>query len=157
MQRKELIRKVAEKLTKIRHTHKYDSNTMAAKLGVTTSTYRRNEKSISLPDALSLHCLGETLNISLDWLIREKGPMYFTDEKPVKIVEKIVEKKEEKKEPPKPYTLPPILQDLEDDLKELFDYMQQSPQLRYSILAHFLELKKKMKNEERDQARPSTK
>jgi len=73
--------------------------------------------------------------------------MYFTEEKPVKITEKIVEKKEEKKEPPKPYTLPPILQDLEDDLKELFDYMQQSPQLRYEILAHFLEFKKKTRDE----------
>jgi len=138
MQRKELMGKVAEKLKKIRHTHKYDINTMAPKLGVTTNTYRRNEKNISLPDAFSLYYLNKTLNISLDWLICDKGPIYFTEIKPGKEEEIKVEKKE----PPKPYTLPPVLQELEDDLKELFDTMQQSPQLRYKVLTVFHEFKK---------------
>ena len=142
MTRKELIKNVAEKLERIRKTHKYDTGGMAAKLGVTRSTYNRNKSSTSLPDAFSLYCLGERLNISLDWLLREKGPMYFTEERPVKIVEKEVEKKEEEKEPPRPYALPPIFQDLEDDLKELFEAMQRSSQLRYDILAYFLKLKK---------------
>ena len=142
MTRKELIRIVAEKLERIRNTHKYSTSGMANKLGVTRSTYNRNIRGISLPDVFSLYCLGERLNISLDWLLREKGPMYFTEERPVKIVEKEVEKKEGKKEPPKPYVLPPIFQDLEDDLKELFEAMQRSSQLRYDILAYFLKLKK---------------
>lgn len=142
MKRKELIGKVAEKLKKIRQTHKYDANTMAAKLGVATHTYRRNERCISLPDAYSLYSLNRTLNISLDWLISEKGSMYFTEIKPVK-KEEI---KAEQKEPPKPYTLPPVLQNLEDDLKELFDTMQQSPQLRYEILAHFHKFKNDKKS-----------
>lgn len=146
MTRKELKKKVAEKLKLIRKNHNYDAEGIAEKLGVTRSTYNRNVSEVSLPDAFSLYWLGENLNISLDWLIREKGPMVFTEERPVKIVEKIVEKevekKEEKKEPPKPYALPPIMQDLEDDLKELFEAMQQSSQLRYDILAYFFKLKK---------------
>ena len=141
MKRNELIRKVAERLKKIRQVHRYDANTMAAKLGVTTNTYRRNENSNSLPDAYSLYYLGKTLNISMDWLISERGPMYFTETKPGKEEELNVEKKET----PSPYTLPPVLQNLEDDLKDLFDTMQQSPQLRYEILAHFHKYKKEQK------------
>jgi len=147
MTRKELKAVLGEKLKKIKQTHKYDYRAMATKLNIDKSTYNRNEKGISLPEALSLYYMGENLNISLDWFIRGKGPMYFTEERPVKIVEKIVEKKVEKKEPPKPYTLPPILQDLEDDLKELFESMQQSSQLRYDILAYYLKLKKEGKKD----------
>ena len=147
MTRKELVRKLAEKLKKIRHNHKFDVKTMAAKLNVDKTTYIRNENANSLPGALTLYSMGEKLNISLDWLIREKGPMYFTEEKPVKIVEKKVEKKEEIKEPPKPHTLPPIFQNLEDDLKELFESMQQSSQLRYEILAYHLKLKKEQEKD----------
>ena len=142
MTRKEILAKLADKLKKIRHAQKLDVNSMATKLRIDKSTYHRNERGLSLPEALTLYSLGENFNISLDWLIREKGPMYFTEERPVKIVEKIIEKKEEEKEPPKPHTLPPILQDLEDDLKELFESMQKYPQIRYEILAHFLKLKK---------------
>jgi len=147
MTRKEILAKLAEKLKKIRQTHKFDTNTMAAKLRIDKSTYNRNERGLSLPEAITLYSLGESLNISLDWFIREKGPMYYTEEKPVKIVEKIIEKKEEKKEPPKPYTLPPVLQNLEDDLKELIESMEKSPQLRYEMLAHFLKLKKEQEKE----------
>jgi len=141
MKRKELIGKVAERLKKIKQVHRYDANTMAAKLGVTTNTYRRNENSNSMPDAYSLYYLSKTLNISLDWLISERGPMYFTEIKPGKEEELNVEKKGS----PNPYTLPPVLQNLEDDLRELFDTMQQSPQLRYEILAHFHKYKKEQK------------
>ncbi len=137
MTRKQFKGVLGEKLKKIKQIHKFDYRTMASKLNIDKSTYNRNEKAISLPEALSLYYMGENLNISMDWFIRGKGPMYFTEKKPVESVEKEIEKIE----PTKPYTLPPVLQKLEDDLKELFESMQQSSKLRYEILAHYHKFK----------------
>ena len=129
MKRKDLKKEIAEKLKHIRESLEYSNDIMAKKMGIARCSYNRNEKSETIPDIIALYRLGNNLNISLDWLIRNIGPMHYPDKIP------------EKKEIPKPQTPPGMPRELEDDLKEIFEQMKHSPQLRYEILAHFHKFK----------------
>ncbi|MCP5106657.1 MAG: helix-turn-helix transcriptional regulator [bacterium] len=134
MKRKELAKDTAIRLRKIRKTFNLSTSSMADKLNVERCSYNRNEKGETIPDPFSLYSLGNSLNISLDWLIREEGPMLYT--------EKMTAKKEEN-ETPKPKEIP---QPLPPDLNELFEHMKHIPRLRFEILAQFHKFKQEHKD-----------
>jgi transcriptional regulator with XRE-family HTH domain len=136
MDRKTLVKDVASKLRKIREPLGYNHREMGELLSAQRSSYTRYEKGETFPREVALYRLGEKFDISLDWLILDRGPMYYKEKEAIK-----EEKKEEKKdtEPPAPgKTLP-------DDVLELVEVMEQVPILRYKVLLYFHELKKEHK------------
>ncbi len=121
MNRKDLAKDIAARLRKIRHAFRYACSDMARELNVSNSTYHRNEKGDTIPDPFSLYFLGTSLDVSLDWLITEKGTMM----NPKKAVT----------------TIEGSTQPLSDDLNELIAHMQHNPRLRFEILAQFHKFK----------------
>jgi transcriptional regulator with XRE-family HTH domain len=112
---------IGARLRKMRDAYRYSIVGMANQLSVHRETYGKNEMGISVPGAISLYNLGNLFNISLDWLVCNKGPMYFT------------EKTGEQKAADAAAGSPP----LSDEIKELVDYMGKIPLLRYEILSQF--------------------
>lgn len=138
MNMKDLTKEVAYKMRKFRQSLKLSNSQMAAKLGVERSTYHRNEEGRTLPGISTLLKLGNYYDISLDWLLRNKGPMYCK--------EKIVEKEKEVKiEEPKPDPFAKVLETLGDEAKELLEYMERIPLLRYEVLVLFHKFKEERK------------
>lgn len=79
--RKKMLLEVGEKLKKIRIKTGCDRKTIAALLGVTPSAYCKNERGVYLPSLNSLIRLVENYNISIDWLLFNKGPMYYEEKR----------------------------------------------------------------------------
>jgi len=137
MNRKDLLKDIGYKLKKIREALKYSGPKMASRFGVARSSYLRNENGETCPDIQSMRILGNTFDVSLDWLICDKGPMYY-HEKEQKQVEKEEEKTEQK---PSPETLDTV----PEEIRELLEHMKRIPLLRYQILASFHKFKDEYK------------
>ena len=76
---KKLLPEVAARLKKIRQQIGCDKKEMAARLGITTSGYYKNEHGETLPSVSSLKRLSDDFNISMDWLFFNKGPMHYEE------------------------------------------------------------------------------
>ena len=127
MDRKSLLREIAERLRKIRKPLGYSQKEMGEFLNAERSSYTRYESAETFPKMMTLYKLGNKLDISMDWLIINKGPMYYK--------EKEVNEEKAAAEPPTPgKTLP-------DDVGELVEIMDKVPVLRYKVLLYFYELK----------------
>jgi transcriptional regulator with XRE-family HTH domain len=77
--RKKILPQVAARLKKIRRQIGCDKKEMAARLGVTTSGYYKNEHGETLPSVSSLKRLSDDFNISMDWFFFNKGPMHYEE------------------------------------------------------------------------------
>ncbi len=127
MDKKTLLREIGYKLRKLRDPLRYKVGEMADSIGNERTSYNRYEQGKTPPKLMTLYRLAETYDISLDWLIRNKGPMYCK------------EKETTKTEPH------PTLDSLSDDLKELLAHLQKIPLLRYEVLTMFYKFKEKNK------------
>jgi hypothetical protein len=108
---------------------------MSAFFPMSQPSYCKQEKgqAFSSPEALLL--MGNTMDISLDWLICNKSPMFYNDK---------MKKPEEKK----------IATDtLSADIDDLVQSMKNNPILRYEILSHF----HRFKTENQPQTKKKTK
>ena len=132
MDKKTLMKDIGYKLRKIRESSRYRPHEMADFLGTWQSTYSRYEKGETPLNLLTLHKLANRFNISLDWLILSKGPMYYNE-------------KELNQEPEPNQTEQKLLETLGEDVKELLEYMAQIKLLRYEILVYFQKFKEKHK------------
>lgn len=128
MNRKGLLKEIGYKLKKIREASGYSGPNMASQVGVARSSYLRNENGATCPDIISMRNLGNMFNVSLDWLICDKGPMYYRDK--------------EQKQAEKPGE---IQETVPEDMRELLDHMKRIPLLRYKMLASFHEFKAQYK------------
>jgi DNA-binding XRE family transcriptional regulator len=128
MDRKTLLRNIGQKLKDIRNSLKLEGFTMADRIGAYRTSYRHYEMGDTAPQLTCLYNLAHTDNISLDWLIVDRGPKFYKD-------------KETIPEPPKETeTLPAIAH--EKDVKELLEHMDQDSLLRHEILLMFYKYKK---------------
>ena len=150
MNRKDLLKDIGYKLKKIREALNYSSPDMASRFGVVRSSYLRNESGQTCPDIQTMRILGTAFDVSLDWLICDKGPMYYREKEPSraqpgKPVEKTVESQvpqtgvEAKSSLEIPDTVP-------EDIRELLEHMKRIPLLRYQILASFHKFKAEYKD-----------
>jgi transcriptional regulator with XRE-family HTH domain len=133
MDRKTLLRNIGEKLRNIRDSLKLERFQMADRIDAYRTSYYRYEIGETSPQLTSLYRLGHTDNISMDWLILNRGPMHYKD-KEISL--------QATPEPPKE-TVPPIA--LERDVKELLVHMEKSPLLRHEILLMFYKFKEEHK------------
>ena len=131
MDRKTLVKDVANKLRKIREPLGYSHREMGELLSAQRSSYTRYENGETFPKEVALYRLGEKFDISLDWLILDRGPKYYKEKEAIK----------EQKEPEPPANV----KTLADDVLELVEVMEQVPILRYKVLLYFHELKKEHK------------
>jgi DNA-binding XRE family transcriptional regulator len=134
MDRKTLLKNIGQKLNDIRSSLKLDGFQMADRIGAYRTSYRHYEMGDTAPQLTCLYRLAHTDNISLDWLIVDRGPKFYKEqETPIQPLPV--------PEPPKETeTLPPIA--YERDVKELLEYMEQDPLLRHELLLTFYKYKK---------------
>jgi transcriptional regulator with XRE-family HTH domain len=122
MNKKTLLKEIGNKLENICNSLRSSHSEMSDQLGIGKSTYTRNETGETAPNPLALNKLGNNFDVSLDWLICNKGPMYYKEKKAEKQTE-----------------LPG--KTLQDDLNELLEHMEHIPLLRYEILVLFYKFK----------------
>lgn len=157
MNRKDLLKDIGYKLKKVRKQVNYSLPYMAARLGLVRSSFLRNETGKTCPNIMILRKLGKEFDVSLDWLICDKGQMFY-GEKGEAQAEKQPEPLPPTPEPTKleagPETkpeagakpIPEVMETIPDDIRELVEHMKRIPLLRYEILASFYDFKDKRKD-----------
>ena len=133
MQKGKLLHELASRLRKARGALRMTQKDLASRCGCTRPTYVKNELGNTFPGTMVYYVLGDSFGISLDWLIRGKGSMFYREEEAQ--VEAPVEKPVETN--PKP---------LPGEIAELVKDMERVPLLRHEILAIYLRYK--LKNRE---------
>lgn len=103
---------------------------MADKLGISRGSYKRNEKGETIPETFTLYFLGNSLNISLDWLLRDIDPMYCTGGTPGR-------KTKEKSS---------VSHSGGDDVNELLRHMERIPLLHHEVMTVFHKFKAEHKD-----------
>ena len=141
---------IAERLKFVRKQLGFSTKDMARRLGVSLPAYYKNEANFTVPSEQSLKRIAEEYDISLDWFLLNRGPMYFKKERErVKTLELDLEKAREE--------LKTLELDQEraseeegnqlnvaDDrgienrpeIRELLEHMEREPLLYHEILAH---------------------
>lgn len=133
MDKKNLLIDIGYKLRKVREALKLRNSELADHIRFNRSSFNRYESGKTPPGIITLFSLGKKFNISLDWLICNKGEMFYK--------EKVVsESKKETLEIPAP-SPQLILDSLSGDIRELLEHMERIPLLRYEILTYFLKFK----------------
>ncbi len=112
-----LLQGAGLRLRKIRDQLRLSRVEMAARMGIKPVGYYKNENGETFPSLRSLARLEKDFDISMDWFIFNKGPMFFK--------EKQQEKKEEINTPNGVETT------------KLFKQMEQDPRLRHEVLAYY--------------------
>jgi len=120
-----LLQETASRIRELRESLKYTPEKMAAHLEISYSAYLKYEYGNTFPRPYTLALMAEAFAVSLDWLITGKGPMFYKD----------------KSQPGEKTVMGPEW----DDVKELIDYMERLPVLRYEMLTHFHMFKLKNK------------
>jgi transcriptional regulator with XRE-family HTH domain len=122
MHRKTILQDIALRLKKTRDALGFSSGDMAGRIGTYPATYYKYENARSFPHFTILSKLGDNLGISLDWLILDRGPMFY----------------EEKENKTAAAVLPA-------EIQELVEQMEQIPVLKYEILLNFHKFKESRK------------
>lgn len=120
MSRRKLLEAIGSRLKKVRFTLGYSQEKMAPHLGVQRTGYAKNEKGETLPGLYALTVLANNFKISLDWLLCNKGPMYYKE-----------------KGAEQGFGMEVI----KEDVQELLQYMDRIPLLRYEVLSFFQRFK----------------
>ena len=106
-----------QRLRLIRKQFQLTREEMSARLGIKIKSYYKNENNETLPSFKSLHRLQKDFDVSMDWFIFNKGPM-FLKEKQAEINTEKVETK---------------VENISPELQGLMDEMEQDPRLRHEI------------------------
>jgi transcriptional regulator with XRE-family HTH domain len=134
MNRITIVKETGLRLRKIRKTLKYTQEKMGSSLGVARPSYDKYERGEVFPGPSALNVLANTFNVSLDWLITNRGSMLYSEKAaPAENVQPPEEKTQ-----PREKTEPDVLT---ADVKELLALMDRIPLLRYEILTSFHKFK----------------
>jgi transcriptional regulator with XRE-family HTH domain len=120
--KRNLRKGLGDRLAQLRHSLEMSRNKMASTIDIHRVTFQRNEEGRALPEISTLFKLSETYDVSMDWLLFNKGPMVYK--------EKAAETQQADQEHDCMDILP-------KDYRELLEYMDKLPILRYEILLHF--------------------
>jgi transcriptional regulator with XRE-family HTH domain len=132
---KSLKNAVSSKLIQLRQSLHYSTKKMAGYFNVSAITYHRYEQSKMLPGFTALYSAAEKLGISLDWLVCNKGPIYYKEiEKKIQV--------EEKKETPQDF----LTGASQEEIKDLLEHMNRIPLLRHEVLVYFYKFKAEHKD-----------
>ncbi len=156
MNKKDLYKDIGNKLNKFRRSLNYSTADMCSRLKVVRSSYLRNESGKTSPGIWTMRSLGRIFDISLDWLILDKGPMIYREKEEKK--EEKQEQKQEEKQPEQaaPLQEPPVIvleekpapetvDSLPEDIRELLAHIRRIPLLRHEIMVSFYKFKEEHK------------
>ncbi len=76
---KTAVQTVASRLKIVREQAGCTGRAMASRLGITPGGYTKNEQGMNFPRLDTLQRLSEVFHVSLDWLLLNKGPMYYKE------------------------------------------------------------------------------
>jgi transcriptional regulator with XRE-family HTH domain len=103
------MQNTASRLLQFRDLMRWSPTDMASKIGISVGAYYKNENGLTFPNLNSLDHMQRDLNISMDWFIFNKGPMFYSE----KEKENLPVVSEEKK---------PGIQEIIPDVQELWVY-----------------------------------
>jgi len=112
LERRKSVKAISGKFKYVREMLRISPNSMAARMGVSRSSYDKYEYGGAFPSTLGLKVLALDFNISLDWLIAGKGPMIYKEKT----------------------GLTADMADVNSDVKALLVDMERIPLLRYEVL-----------------------
>ena len=116
-----LLENLGRRLRRVRKQLNYSLGEMAGKLGVSKSGYYKNEKGITFPGVLTLDHLQWAYDISMDWLIFNKGPVFYKEKLPE--------------------LSPQETLDISSDVREMLEQMAHDRLLEHEVLAFFYKYK----------------
>ena len=129
MEKRKLLQELASRLRKARRALRMTQKDLSSRCGCTRPTYVKNELGNTFPGGMVYYVLGDNFGISLDWLIRGTGSMFYREEA--------------QEEGPVEKTVEPETKPLPGEIAELVEDMERVPLLRHEILAIYLRYKLK--------------
>lgn len=125
LSKKTLMKEIGSRFERVRGEKDYSRAVMAAHLNLTPGGYAKYERGDGFPSVLSLAILLEKFDLSLDWLVFNKGPMHFSEIE--EALEKVKQYEEEKAaRPPE-----------DSELNELLAHIKEDPRLRHELFSFF--------------------
>jgi len=118
MNTRELRKEISIRFRRMREALKCSHEKIAAHMGIERASYTKYENGWALPNLNSLSVLASHFDVSLDWLVANKGPMFYKGK--VQAGGDI---------------------EFTGELKELFDHMSRIPLLRHEVLSFFHKFK----------------
>jgi len=149
MNRKRILQEAGDKLTQLRKKFNYSRDQMAGHFGVSRGGYYKNEAGFSLPALPTLYRMAMENNISMDWFLFSRGPMYYDEKEKTREIEELkkqleLEKEKQLEKEPgneKEKKTPRAAVDMKPEIKELVEHMEAVPLLYHEILAYFQRFK----------------
>ena len=147
MNRKRILQEAGDKLTQLRKKFNYSRDQMAGHFGVSRNAYYKNEVGMALPALPTLYRLAMENNLSMDWFLFSRGPMYYDEKEKTGEIEELKKQLEieqtkqlEKEAGNEKKTLRAAV-DMKPEMKELVEHMEAVPLLYHEILAFFQRFK----------------
>ncbi|MCP5051208.1 MAG: helix-turn-helix transcriptional regulator [bacterium] len=140
--RHELSLNAGEKLRKLRKEFHLTSPEMADRLRLKSNNYRKNENGVAFPNPKTLYLLTTEFNVSLDWFFFDRGPKFLSEKNREQELEKKIAELEKELELARQGNTrlekeAEAKSQLEQEVKEMLDYMEQVPVFYHETLAHF--------------------
>ena len=147
---------IALRLRRIRSKHNLTVLEISKQLDMGPNAYRKYERAKNFLSRQSMILLVEKFGISLDWLLFNRGPMYYREIEDALRENK--ERKEQEKEPkkqPEPQVKEPAVPEdavivTAPEIKELLQFMEGNPLFKHQLLTHFYNYKKETKKEKKN-------
>ena len=117
LERRKLVKEISLRIRKMRETLRSSPDSMAAHMGVARSSYNKYEYGEAFPGPIGLNALVNNFDISLDWLVANKGPMFYKGKAQMAEDENMAA--------------------VMGDVKDLLAHMERIPLLRYEVLTVF--------------------
>lgn len=77
--KKRLVKEVGVRLKELREALQLKQDRMASHFGTARTNYTKNENGETLPNIHALNVLAGLFDVSLDWLLCGKGPMFYKE------------------------------------------------------------------------------
>lgn len=143
---KKIKEAVAVRLKTVREQAGCTMREMAVRLHITSGAYSKNERGLNFPGLDTLRCLARDFDVSMDWLLFEKGPMYNKEkEQREKELEQTMETMKQTVQ-----TLEQNLEELKGQLEEERKKQEKAAQERANAIEMNPEVRELLDNMERD-------
>jgi transcriptional regulator with XRE-family HTH domain len=120
--RQEWAQEFGVKLREVRLSLGLTITKMAARLGLDRTSYVRNEAGRTMPGLFTFIGVGRMFNISLDWLLLNRGGKAYEGDAPKRPIENV-----------------------SLEIQEMVEEMNRTPSLRHELLAHYFKYKEAQK------------
>jgi transcriptional regulator with XRE-family HTH domain len=138
MRKRRNLSGIASRMRILRRQNKLTAPQMASQLEMGPNGYRKYERGVYFPPLQVQIHLSEKFDISLDWLLLNKGPMHRSEvEKALQENKQPKPEKMEEKTGPEPVVPPDAMIVTSPEIKELLQYMEENPSFKFQLLGHF--------------------